>query len=272
MNNTRYVVNLHILEQCNYKCKYCFAHYESNKILSLDQWKLIVDNVSESISVKRFNIAGGEPLLYPKLNELISYINSKGIPVSIITNGVLLSESFIEINSNAIDTIGISIDSFSEKTLNNLGCKTARGEILTKERLQFLSSKIKEANIKLKINTVVNRENYNELISNDLIHMNLDRWKVLKMKHFKNDSFDNSQLSITDNEFKHFLKRNNNLKNTVIEESMSNSYIIIDAQGYLLDHSGENYVRISDAKEKSFKEGFSKFKLNTELYNSRYNK
>ena len=101
MNNTRYVVNLHILEQCNYKCKYCFAHYESNKILSLDQWKLIVDNVSESISVKRFNIAGGEPLLYPKLNELISYINSKGIPVSIITNGILLSESFIEINSTS---------------------------------------------------------------------------------------------------------------------------------------------------------------------------
>lgn len=31
MGSESYVVNLHILEQCNYRCKYCFAHYEDKK-------------------------------------------------------------------------------------------------------------------------------------------------------------------------------------------------------------------------------------------------
>lgn len=266
----KYVVNLHLLKQCNYKCKYCFAHYESNQILPVDTWKLIVDNISSSIPVKRFNIAGGEPLLYPRLNELISYIYEKGIDVSIITNGILLSEHFIEENTGKIETIGISMDSFSEQTLDRLGCKTLKGEFLSKERVEYLAAIIKESNMKLKINTVVNKENFNENLYDDLNSINVDRWKVLKMKPFKTDTFDNSFLAITNEEFNLFLDKNKSMKNMVVEESMSNSYIIIDAQGYLLDHSEDNYKRIADAKTNNFYEGFKNFELNDELYNSRY--
>lgn len=270
MERESYVVNLHILEQCNYKCKYCFAHYESKNILSINDWIEIIDNICNSISVKRFNIAGGEPLLYPRIDELIEYIKSKNIEVSIITNGILLSEYFIEKHSKNLDTIGISVDSLLEDTLLKLDCKTSRGELLTVDKLENLCHVIKQYGIKLKINTVVTKENYKEILFEKLNKMNVDRWKILKMKPFKNESFCNLYLNVTDEEFDYFLKRNSQMNNIVVEKSMINSYIVIDSSGYLLDNSGDNYKRISDAKSESFKEDFKKFNLDKDLYMARY--
>lgn len=268
--NESYVVNLHILENCNYRCKYCFSHFGSKKILSLDDWKNIVDNISSSINVKRFNIAGGEPLMYPQIDELIYYIKSKGISVSIITNGILLSESFLEKHTDTLEIIGISMDSLSEKTLSKLGCKTSRGNILTKEKFFAIAKKIKENGIKLKINTVVTKENHTELLSKDLKELDIDRWKILKMKPFKNEYFSNYGLDITDSEFDLFIENNKEVGNIVIEKSMVNSYILIDSQGFLLDNSGDSYKKVADAKINTFKDDISKFNLNNELYSMRY--
>ena len=60
------------------------------------------------------------------------------------------------------------------------------------------------------------------------------------------------------------------MNNIVVEKSMINSYIVIDSSGYLLDNSGDNYKRISDAKSESFKEDFKKFNLDKDLYMARY--
>ena len=265
-----YVVNLHILESCNYKCKYCFSHFNSKEILSLEEWIKIVDNISSSINVKRFNIAGGEPLLYPRIDELISYIKSKGINVSIITNGILLSNSFIEKHEGQLETIGLSMDSLCEDTLLKLGCKTPQNNVLTKDKFFSLSKKIKECGIKLKVNTVISKENYKEVLSKDLLSLGIDRWKILKMKPFKNENFSNHDLSITHDEFKHFIENNKDMNNVVIEESMINSYILIDCKGFLLDNSGENHKRVGDAKSKTFKDDFLNFNLDKKLYFNRY--
>lgn len=270
ININSYVVNLHILEQCNYKCKYCFAHFNCKKILPIEEWISIVNNILSSIPVKRFNIAGGEPLLYPRIDELIEYIKSRGVNVSIVTNGILLNEYFIEKHSKNLETIGISMDSLSEDTLINLNCKTPKNEILTKERLFEIANIIKEFGIKLKINTVVTKENYKEILYKDLSQLDIDRWKILKMKPFKNDIFDNYDLDITNEEFNQFIENNSDVNNIVVEESMVNSYIIIDSEGHLLDNSNENYKRVTHAKSKNFKEEFFNLNLDKELYNSRY--
>ena len=262
MNKESYIVNLHILEQCNYKCKYCFSHFNSKSLLPIEEWKEIVDNIALNIPVKRFNIAGGEPLLYPRIDELIEYIKSKDIDVSIITNGILLNEYFIEKHSKNLETIGLSMDSLSEDILMNLNCKTVKNEMLTKEKLFDIAKKIKDFNIKLKINTVVTKENYKEVLYRDLAGLNVDRWKILKMKPFKSNNFNNYDLDITEEEFKYFLENNNKLDNIVIEESMINSYIVIDSEGYLLDNScNENYKRVAYAKSENFRE---------EFFNNRY--
>ena len=55
------VVNLHFTDACNYRCKFCFARFGVTP-LSLEDWKRIVDNILHDTNVRRFNLAGGEPL------------------------------------------------------------------------------------------------------------------------------------------------------------------------------------------------------------------
>lgn len=267
----KYVINLHLLEACNFKCKYCFAHFDYMKMLPVNTWKIIVDNISSSINVKRFNLAGGEPLLYPDLQELILYIKEKGFEVSIITNGFLLTEEFIKMNKDTLDCIGISVDSFDANTLVSLNCKTSKGEILDKDRLLNICKLINDCNIDLKINTVVSKLNYKQDLSPVLKDIKIDRWKILKMKLFKDGNFDNSDLDINMDQFRYFVKTHENLiPNTVVEDTLKNSYIIIDSEGYLVDNSYDKNVKTINVVNEDFMNGFKKLSFDKELYFSRY--
>ncbi|MFI3211357.1 MAG: viperin family antiviral radical SAM protein [Peptostreptococcaceae bacterium] len=263
-----YVINLHILEGCNFKCKYCFAKFGSRKILDIDSWKIIIDNIVNEVDVKRFNIAGGEPMLYPQLQELIDYIHSKNIDISIITNGYLLSSNFLEKNKDKIETIGISIDSFDEDMLRKLDC-TYKGNIFDFDKFKALAIKTKELGMNLKINTVVSKYNYDYNLKKYLDEFDVDRWKILKMKVFKDDKFDNSDLDIDENSFNQFIE-NNQSDNLIIEYSLKNSYIIIDSNGYLLDNSSENYIKIANLQNEGFIDAFKKLDFDLDLYNERY--
>lgn len=132
-----YKVNLHITDTCNCSCRHCFAHFSESKPLSVDDWKRVVDNCISETKVTEFNIAGGEPLLYPALIDLVQYIRDKGIDVSIITNGILMTTEWVKKNASLFKTIGFSIDSFSENTNRELGRMTQNGQWLT--RVKFYS-------------------------------------------------------------------------------------------------------------------------------------
>lgn len=61
-----------------------------------------------------------------------------------------------------------------------------------------------------------------------------------------------------------------NVNNAVFEESLVNSYIMIDASGALVDNSGDSYTKLIDVTSEDFEEGFKKLNLDKTLYFSRY--
>ena len=95
-----HVINFHITNRCNYQCKHCFARF-NQRDLSLDEAKRVIDSIEEyfkeaQVKNPRINLAGGEPLMYHYIDEIIDYISNKGIKVSMITNGSLLTEERVE--------------------------------------------------------------------------------------------------------------------------------------------------------------------------------
>ena len=59
--------------------------------IGLDVWKKLVDELSAH-QVSSLLIRGGEPFMFPEIVELLEYIHSKGMFISIDTNGTLLKE------------------------------------------------------------------------------------------------------------------------------------------------------------------------------------
>lgn len=270
-------VNLHITEKCNYQCRYCFAHFGNRNDLSLSAWRKIVDNISDSGLVDAINFAGGEPLLYSDFVPLFLLCHGRGFVLSIISNGSLLQNGKLFPSSlfAMLDTLGISIDSFSADTLRSLGCCTRSGKVLSRQDLQAilrLALSI-NPNLKVKINTVVSSINANETFPDFAHEIVLDRWKFLKIKPFSGSGKDNQSLLVSDDQFDAFCQHN--MPKTgigIAEREMKNSYIIIDNQGNLLDSSSLSYSVVGNLLEEPFEDILNRFAFDKKEYEQRYGK
>lgn len=76
---------------CNHNCSYCGDENKSgtNRWKSLELYKDYVDSLYKAAhgAPLWIQITGGEPTLFPELLELMQYIKTKGIYISLITNG-----------------------------------------------------------------------------------------------------------------------------------------------------------------------------------------
>lgn len=154
---------------CNHNCSYC--HYQ-NPYLTLNDFKqndfIPQDKMMEIVeSMKKIDVkavtfsGGGEPLLYPYINEAMQKIVDAGIDLSIITNGSLLKDESAMILSKS-KWVRISIDSInSEKYAKIRGIKNNSFDILCDNIKNF--AQIKEKYCELGINFVIGKENYKEV-------------------------------------------------------------------------------------------------------------
>lgn len=140
MYNFPKVINLHFTNICNYKCRFCHSRFPKPS-LTLGDWKKIIDNISNSSKVERFNLAGEEPLLSPDIQEIIFYTFKK-IDVSIITNASLLTENFIYANKNKIKVIGIASTPSPKAKISLIGRHNNKFNTLSLERLISLCNEI----------------------------------------------------------------------------------------------------------------------------------
>ena len=76
------------------ECPGCFRHTLSGH-RSLDDMKKEVIRLKELTNCSRISIAGGEPLLYPHIVELVRFISSMRLKPIILTNGELLTVELI---------------------------------------------------------------------------------------------------------------------------------------------------------------------------------
>jgi len=90
---------------CQLKCAGCYR--DCNRPgqipahLPLEEMKKQVDWFITHRNVQTISIAGGEPLMYPHLEELITYISSKKCRTMIYTNGLLLDKERIKLLEEA---------------------------------------------------------------------------------------------------------------------------------------------------------------------------
>lgn len=270
-----YKINLHITQKCNYACKYCFAHFDNHDDLTLDQWKNIIDNLKASGLVDAINFAGGEPVLYRDFPALVNYAYDQGFKLSIITNGSLMLNPKLmppELFAK-FDTLGISVDSINPKTLVALGACNKSHEVLTYDKLSQLISLARSINpsIRVKLNTVITNLNADEDLTIVGQELDIARWKMLRMKLFVHEEFNNAPLLASQSEFDGFVSRHSAVSRDVVPENdLTRSYIMVDNQGRLLDDETEEYKVVGSLLTEDFTDVFDRYAFDEATYASRY--
>ena len=235
------IINFHITDACNYTCKHCFADFKMKDMPFTDA-KKVIDSIEaffleNEIENGRINIAGGEPLMYRRLDDLIDYIAEKHIRVSIITNGSRLTEERIASWAGKVEMIGISLDAINPEANIHIGRCDSQKATNDLEHLVRLAEAIHKAGIKLKINTVVSKANLGEDMLSVYRALKPDRLKLIYIHivHNVNEWPETMALIPTVGEYDAFVEKNRYEENCklVLERpfEMQNSYFMINPHG-----------------------------------------
>ncbi|MGT2512274.1 viperin family antiviral radical SAM protein [Cupriavidus basilensis] len=259
------VINWHITEVCNYRCRYCYAEWDGvgrellhdlrTSVRMLDEVFQYFGPTNQSNPLRehmdwqgvRLNLAGGEPLLYPeRVLQLLQAAREMGFTVSMITNGSALSSSLAQRLAPHLSLLGVSLDSSVADTNRRIGRQDNHGALLRNDRLLESLMEVKRLNpeLQLKINTVVNALNCDEDLSPLIQQLTPQRWKVLRMLPVLTND-----LSVSDSEFLAFVARHRHLGRMLSMEDntdMVESYLMIDPHGRFFQNAyGQSIYRYS---------------------------
>ena len=204
-------VNFHFTRQCNYDCGFCFHTAKTSYGLPLEDCKVIILKVRNS-GCKKINFAGGEPFLYPaKLGEMVKY--AKEVcgyeSVSIISNSRHITEDWFKKYHEYLDILGVSCDS----AIDEVNKKIGRGNGKHVEYIKKAAALAHKYKVIFKLNTVVNRYNFNENMIELVNTIKPIRWKIFQVLALEGENVgDNSKKDVkpflvTDEEFQLFVKK-----------------------------------------------------------------
>lgn len=269
MNNL--VVNWHITEKCNYQCKFCFAKWDNQNEIwnSFDKAKFILENINSIWKPSyRLNFVGGEPLLFPtKIIPIMKYAISLGMNISVQTNGTNL-EILVPIVRN-ISQIGISIDSWNNEKNKNIG-RCCGAKTLNKDTLLYKINLLRNAggDFKLKINTVVNEWNWDDVVIPQMEELGCNRIKILRQMPF------GSVKGISEEQFYTFIRCNYRERLPIYVEDndlMRESYLMIAPDGKLFQNTPEgDYVYSASLLSTNFSDAIKQINFDIEKFDSRY--
>lgn len=103
-------IYVEITNSCNLDCDFCIKNKRKREFISIEKFNCLLNKIADYTDYLYFHILG-EPLIHPKINELID-IASKKFKINITTNGYLIDR--IKNNKN-IRQINISLHAYSDK-------------------------------------------------------------------------------------------------------------------------------------------------------------
>jgi cyclic pyranopterin phosphate synthase len=157
-------VRVSLTDRCDLACVYCRPSRADGYIesrLDDDAWKTMVRALVQA-GVKRVRVTGGEPLLHPRVVELVAFIAELGVEdLALTTNATLLERLARPLRGAGLRRLTVSLDSLSPERF----WRITRGGRLDRV-LAGIEAARREGFEELKTNTVVLRgENDDELES-----------------------------------------------------------------------------------------------------------
>lgn len=281
--NQKLVVNWHITEACNYNCEGCYSKWNHQNEVWNDprNVRMVIENIAKFHAEKfgpaaapwRLSVVGGEPILFKdKAQMTVETAYRNGAEVSVITNGSHLENIFPY--ARMISQVGISIDSFNHVTNMNVG-RQHGGKTLSFEDVSRKLNALREINpdVRIKINSVVNRNNYAETLVDKVAALGVSKYKILRQLPF------GGCKGVTDEQFYTFIRNNyredlfgDDYQHIFIEDNsvMTGSYLMISPCGSLFQNGQEKYQYSTPLMDTPFEEALKQIHFSQEKFCSRY--
>lgn len=177
-------LRISLIDRCNFRCQYCMPegaeldYILQQQLLTPEELLTLIQEVFVPVGFTRFRLTGGEPLLHPRVVELVRAIAS--LPqiqdLSMTTNGFKLAVMAQDLYDAGLRRLNISLDSLNPETFDKIIGN--RGRSLWQQVWQGIQAAHRVGFDPLKLNVVViPAVNDQEVL--DLAALTLDRqWHV----------------------------------------------------------------------------------------------
>jgi len=107
------IVVWNITRRCNLRCIHCYSDSDAREYpgeLAWDQCRAVLDDLA-LFGVPGVLLSGGEPLIHPRFFDLAAYARSKGLRLTLSTNGTLIDRAAAQrLQQLGFAYVGISLD------------------------------------------------------------------------------------------------------------------------------------------------------------------
>lgn len=230
MNLQSGTMRIVLTTQCNYKCKYCFAEGEKDKdyrILDIEQIKKVI-LIGKEFGINNIKLTGGEPLLYPYLEELLKYIREIGISyIDLTTNISLLTDSNIEmLNKYKVNALTLSLDTLKPEKFIYLS--SFKNFNMVQKNLK---NTITNFLGKLRVNCIVFDELFDEEDYNDII--NFCKNNNLGLRLVEPSIVENCEITYKKEKFKYYINKLKNKADKIIQSDCSSVEYLFFGNWYI---------------------------------------
>lgn len=114
-------LRISVMDRCNFRCPYCmpkdtfhdrYRFLRTSERLGFNEI-VRVARAAVALGVRKLRLTGGEPLLRPRLAELVGELSMLDDveDIALTTNGVLLAQHASELKANGLGRVTVSLDS-----------------------------------------------------------------------------------------------------------------------------------------------------------------
>ena len=249
-------INWHFWPWCNYGCEFCFATF--NDISHADRLKeedaVRVPRLLAKEGAEKITFVGGEPTLCPFLGKLLMAAKDAGLTTCIVSNGTGISEEFLDEWNHLIDWVGLSIDASNDQIHCRIGRGLKRdlntGHSRHLEQAKQVWENCRNHGIRMKLNTVVCKENLYDNMTELVLELRPERWKIFEVLPVKGQNDGKvDDLLLDEGEFETWLNRHSWVAEEGVpfvpesNDLMRGSYAMMDALGrfYTNVNGGHEY-------------------------------
>ena len=150
---------------CNQKCSFCPCTKEEKKFKYMDfqEVKDSVFRLKEELGIMEVVLSGGEPTLHPNFFDIISYLDSMNIKITLLSNAEKLDDiNFVREISNRINSNNISVITTIHSQTEELHERVNGSKGSFRKTIRGLVN-VNQAGFHTIVKHCVTKENYTEL-------------------------------------------------------------------------------------------------------------
>jgi len=238
-------VSWHLWPDCNFHCGYCYATFRDIPGTLTEEKAIEVLDRLRDAGTEKVTFVGGEPTLCPHLIPLVKHAKEIGLWTMLVTNGSRLAGAYRDAIVPHLDWVSLSIDA-SDPAINS---KMGRGNVRFLEfSVRCWEELARYPHLRLKINTVVTRDNLEDDMRPLIRRLQPKRWKVFQVLPVRgqNDGVVDPLL-ISKEEFDAYVARHRELDaegiGPIAEDNrdLTGTYLMLDALGrFFHNRTGEH--------------------------------